>query len=121
MSKQARSGCSAIRWQADTPELAITPCSPRWSVYILRCRDGALYTGIATDVARRLAEHEHGARGSKYLRGRGPFRLVFQAEIGDRALATRAELRIKRLDKRAKERLVGNPAHLHALLDVFSG
>jgi putative endonuclease len=87
---------------------------------MLRCSDGALYTGIATDVGRRLAEHEHGSRGSKYLRGRGPFRLVFEAEIGDRALATRAELRIKRLDKRAKERLVCNPAHLHTLLGVLN-
>lgn len=75
-------------------------------MYVLRCADGTLYTGIATDVARRITEHERGARGSKYLRGRGPFRLVFQAEVGDRALATRAELKIKRLGKRAKERLV---------------
>lgn len=119
MSKPARSGCSAIRWPAATPELAGADRPARWSVYVLRCRDGALYTGIAKDVARRLAEHQHGRKGSKYLRGRGPFRLVFQAEIGDRALATRAELNIKRLDKRTKERLVRNPAHLRSLLDAL--
>ncbi|HET6629213.1 MAG TPA: GIY-YIG nuclease family protein [Woeseiaceae bacterium] len=90
-----------------TPELARRARSPAWSVYVLRCRDGSLYTGIATDVARRIAEHARGPRGAKYLRGRGPFTLVFQAEVGDRAHATRAELALKRLPKPAKERLVG--------------
>jgi putative endonuclease len=90
-----------------TPELKAQARSPGWSVYVLRCLDGSLYTGIATDVERRIAEHERGPKGSKYLRGRGPFTLVFQAEVGDRAHATRAELAIKRLSKPAKERLVG--------------
>lgn len=93
-------------WPAGTPELATGTPPPRFSVYVLRCRDGSLYTGIATDVARRIAEHEHGPRGSKYLRGRGPFTLVLQAEIGDRARATRAELHLKRLPKPAKEHLL---------------
>jgi putative endonuclease len=106
-SKPAPSGCSAIPWPAGTPELATGTPAPRWSVYVLRCRDGSLYTGIATDVARRIAEHEHGPKGAKYLRGRGPFTLVLQAEIGDRAHATRAELKLKRLPKPAKERLLG--------------
>lgn len=78
----------------------------RWSVYILRCGDGSLYTGIATDVARRVAEHETGRKGAKYLRGRAPFSIVFQAEVGDRSAATRVELEIKRLSKAEKERLV---------------
>lgn len=90
---------------------------------MLRCRDGSLYTGIATDVARRVAEHERGPKGSKYLRGRGPFTLVFQAEVGDRAHATRAELAIKRLPKSAKERLVGvGPTHAAEMLqEIASG
>lgn len=100
------SGCSATPWRADTPELASRTPAPRWSVYVLRCRDGSLYTGIATDVARRIAEHERGPKGAKYLRGRGPFTLVLAIEIGDRARATRAELKLKRLPKPAKERLL---------------
>lgn len=107
MSKRALSVCSATPWPAGTPDLDTGATPPRWSVYVLRCRDGSLYTGIATDVARRIAEHEHGPRGAKYLRGRGPFTLVLQAEIGDRAHATRAELNLKRLPKPAKERLLG--------------
>ncbi len=79
---------------------------PRWSVYLLRCRDGTLYTGIATDVARRLAEHrKNSGKGARYLRGRGPLRLVFQRAVGSRSLALRLEHRIKRLPKVQKERL----------------
>jgi len=70
-----------------------------YSVYLVECRDGSLYTGITVDVARRLAEHEQGVKGAKYLRGKGPLKLVFQREIGDRSLASRIESRIKRLPR----------------------
>jgi putative endonuclease len=88
----------------------------RWSIYMLRCGDGTLYTGIATDVPRRIAEHGSGAKGSRYLRGRGPLELVLQSEIGDRSLATRAELRIKRLSRLAKEELIASQGGLRELL-----
>jgi putative endonuclease len=88
----------------------------RWSVYVLRCGDGSLYTGIATDVPRRVAEHGSGAKGARYLRGRGPLQLVLQSEVGDRGLATRAELRIKRLSKYAKEELIASKQGLEELL-----
>ena len=79
-----------------------------WSIYMVRCRTGALYTGIATDVARRLAEHRgKKGRGAKYLRGRGPLRLVFKRAIGSKSLALKLERRIKRLPKRRKEALIG--------------
>jgi putative endonuclease len=83
---------------------------------MLRCGDGSLYTGIATDVSRRVAEHGSGAKGSRYLRGRGPLELVLQSEVGDRSLATRAELRIKRLSKYAKEALIASNDGLRELL-----
>jgi putative endonuclease len=89
----------------------------RWSVYMLRCGDGSLYTGIAMDVSRRIAEHEDGTRGARYLRGRGPLVLVFQSEVGDRSLATRAEVRIKRLGRRAKEEFIASPRGIGRLLD----
>jgi putative endonuclease len=79
----------------------------RWSVYVIRCRDRSLYTGIATDVARRFAEHQKGGgKGAKYLSGRGPLRLVFQHTVGSRSRALKVEYRIKRLTKAKKERLV---------------
>ena len=78
-----------------------------WHVYVVRARDGSLYTGIATDVERRMAEHRGaGPRGAKYLRGRTPFRLTFHRPIGSRALALKVEQRIKRLPRREKERLL---------------
>jgi len=94
--------------------------SPVWHLYIVRTRDGSLYTGIATNVARRLTEHRaRGARGAKYLRGRGPFRLVLHRRIGDRALALRVERRVKRLPKLAKETLVASRPARRRLLGML--
>lgn len=76
-----------------------------WTVYLLRRADGALYTGVTTDVERRLGEHEAG-RGAKALRGKGPLEVVFQREVEDRSAALRAEARIKRLSRTQKEELV---------------
>ena len=78
-----------------------------YSLYILRCGDGSLYTGIALDVARRLEEHRQGVRGAKYLRGRTPVELVFQQPAGDRAAAQRLEHRVKSLSRAEKEALIG--------------
>ncbi len=76
-----------------------------WSLYLLRRADGALYTGIALDVAKRLADHE-GGRGARSLRGRGPLALVFAQRVGTHGAALRLEARIKRLKKADKERIV---------------
>ena len=76
-----------------------------WYVYIVRCRDGSLYTGIATDVDRRLAEHEIN-KGSKYLRGRGPLKLVLKRRIGEKGRALKIERKIKDLSRQEKEQLI---------------
>jgi putative endonuclease len=100
---------------------ANSPAAP-WSVYVLRRSDGALYTGIATDVTRRLAEHEAGVgRGSKALRGRGPLTLVFAREVGGRGLATRIEGRIKRLSKERKERWIHDGTLIDRILSTLPG
>ena len=78
-----------------------------WHVYLVRTRHGSLYTGVATDVARRLVEHEGaGGRGAKYLRYKGPLQLVYEMKIGDRALALKVERSVKKLSKDQKERIV---------------
>ena len=77
----------------------------KWYLYIVRCRHGSLYTGIATDVERRFSEHQ-ACRGAKYLRGRGPLKLVFKKLIGKRDLALKAERLIKKLPKIKKEKLI---------------
>ena len=89
-----------------------------YNVYILRCADGSLYTGIAVDVARRLDEHRHGARGAKYLRGRLPAELVFECPAGDRAAAQRLERRVKRLSKPQKEAIVAGALRVDRLGDA---
>ena len=91
--------------------------SLEFSLYIVRCADGSLYTGIATDVARRVAEHEAGRRGAKFMRGKGPFALVFQEVVGDRARASRCEHRVKQLSRLRKLDLVERRLSLTALLD----
>ena len=78
-----------------------------WTVYILRCGDGTLYTGITDDLPRRLAAHRAG-RGAKYTRGRGPLTLVYREEQPDRAAASRREWAIKRLTRAEKEALAAS-------------
>lgn len=77
-----------------------------WYVYLVRTAAGALYTGISTDTARRLTEHESGARGARSLRGKGPLQLVFQIEAGTRSSASTLEARIKKLSRKQKLELV---------------
>ena len=77
-----------------------------WHLYILRCRDGSLYTGITTDVEKRLEAHRSG-RGAKYTRGRGPLELVYREECGTHSVALKREIEIKRLTREQKQALIG--------------
>jgi uncharacterized protein (TIGR02453 family) len=80
-----------------------------WAVYLVRCADGSLYTGVATDVARRVAEHNAGT-GARYTRARRPVVLVHQEPAPDRPAALRREYALKQLPRPLKERLArGEP------------
>ena len=81
----------------------------KWFVYILRCGDGSLYTGVSDDVSRRLAAHQAG-RGAKYTRGRGPLELLYTEEQPNHGAALRREMRIKALTRREKLALCGLPS-----------
>ena len=76
-----------------------------WTVYLARCRDGSLYTGVTTDPERRLAEHNSGCGGS-YTRSRIPIVMVYWESANDRSGAQRRERAIKRLSHAQKEELV---------------
>lgn len=78
-----------------------------WKLYMLRCGDGSLYTGITTDLEKRLEAHRIG-KGAKYTRGRGPLELVYQEECGDHSRALKRELEIKALARVQKEELLRN-------------
>ncbi|MGH7457107.1 MAG: GIY-YIG nuclease family protein [bacterium] len=82
--------------------------SSQWLVYILRCRDGSLYTGITNDLAKRLQAHRDGV-ASRYTRSRLPVKLVYLESAANRSAATKRELAIKRMKRAQKERLWGNP------------
>jgi putative endonuclease len=79
----------------------------RWQVYIVRCADGTLYTGVAIDVTKRVAEH-NGARanGARYTRARRPVKLVYQEKAANRSAACRREYRIKQMSRREKFALI---------------
>lgn len=88
-----------------------------YTLYILRCSDGTLYTGIACDVPSRLDEHRSGTRGAKYLRGRSPVALVYQCSVGDRSKAQRIEYYVKRLAKKDKLDLIAGRRELPGASD----
>lgn len=81
-----------------------------WYVYIVRCRDNSLYTGIARDLERRLTEHNEGNRGARYTRSRRPVELVYQETHPDRSTALRREYEIKQLSARQKRVLIASCA-----------
>lgn len=78
-----------------------------WQLYIVRTAAGALYTGITTDVTRRVNQHQSG-RGARALRGKGPLDLVFHCDAGDRANASRLEYQVKQLTRQKKLLLVAS-------------
>ena len=81
-----------------------------WKLYILRCGDGTLYTGITVDVAHRFQMHQSG-KGAKYTRGRGPLELVYMEECGTHSDALQREIAIKRLSRQEKMKLMQKTKH----------
>ena len=78
-----------------------------WFLYLIRCKNGKLYTGITTDVERRFAEHKsNDKRGSKYLRGKAPLTLVMKKKIASKSMALKIEAKVKKLSKIKKEMFI---------------
>ncbi len=89
----------------------------KWFLYIIRGKDSSLYTGITTDVARRFLEHQSdNGKGAKYLQGRSPLALVYQAEIGSQSEALRIEYLVKKTSKNLKEKLVSEQLDVRKIL-----
>jgi predicted GIY-YIG superfamily endonuclease len=81
-----------------------------WLIYILRCREGSLYTGITNDLAKRLQAHQEG-KASRYTRSRLPVKLVYLESAANRSAAMRRERMIKRMNRRQKIFLIGRTFH----------
>jgi putative endonuclease len=77
-----------------------------WYVYIIRCRDNSYYTGITTDLTRRIDEHNSSKKGARYTRPRRPVELVYSEQAASRSMATRRESQIKKLSPSAKRLLI---------------
>ena len=78
-----------------------------WHVYMIRCSDGTLYTGITTDLKRRFSQH-NGQQGARYFRGRDPERIVYLESGHDRSSASQREAAIKKMRRAEKELLIGS-------------
>lgn len=78
-----------------------------WYLYIIRCANSHLYTGITTDISRRFAEHQAGgAKSAKYLKGKGPLTLVYTEQLTDRSEASKREIVIKKHSRQQKLLLI---------------
>ena len=87
---------------------APAPTPSPWYVYILRCADGSLYSGVTTDLDRRVREHNAGAAGARYTRSRRPVEMAYSECLPDRARALRREYEVKQMDRAAKLRLLAS-------------
>ena len=90
----------------------------KWSLYLVRTAKGSLYTGVSTDVKRRLSEHENKDKknkGAKALRGKGPLTLVFKIVVGNKSDALMLEYKTKQLSRIDKERLISCTTELEEL------
>lgn len=77
-----------------------------WFIYMLRCSDNSLYTGITTDIERRVMEHNTLKTGAKYTKSRRPVTLVYHEQVGSKSLASKKECELKKLTKQQKEALI---------------
>ena len=82
-----------------------------WFVYMLRCRDNSIYTGITNNLNKRIRAHMSG-NGSKYLRGRLPVELIYKEDFLNRSTASKREIEVKKLKKKEKELLIKSAKQL---------
>ena len=78
-----------------------------WIVYILKCSDGSLYTGITNNIENRVKAHQNG-KGAEYTKGRGPFTIIYQERYISRSTASKREIEIKNLNHKEKLKLKSN-------------
>jgi len=88
-----------------------------WWVYFVRCEDGTLYAGVASDLQRRLREHNGGKRGAKYTAARLPITLAQAWQVPDRSAALRLEAVLKKCDRLEKQGLIEDPGKIYALAE----
>jgi len=89
-----------------------------WHIYIIRCKDNSLYTGVTIDIKRRFDEHQNDPKkGAKYLKGKKPLSLVWHKKIGSKQKAMQLEWKIKQLPKHKKELIVQKKLSINKLFN----
>ena len=78
----------------------------RWWMYVARCSDNTLYTGITTDTSRRINEHNRTKKGARYTRSRRPVKLIYEIELDSQSSALRSEIRFKKLSRSEKIQVI---------------
>ena len=81
-----------------------------WHVYMVRCSDGTLYTGIAKDLEKRIEAHNSGKDGARYTRSRRPVKLVYSEEAGSKSTAAKLEYKIKQMPRAKKMEMINSEA-----------
>ena len=81
-----------------------------WYVYMVRCNDGTLYTGITNDLEKRIAAHNSGKDGARYTRSRRPVKLVFSEEVDSKSTAAKLEYKIKKMTRAKKKEMINSEA-----------
>ena len=92
--------------------IGIGSMQSNWCLYVLLCADGTYYTGVTTDVARRLKEHNALSTGAKYTKTRRPVELIYSTAFKDRSSAQKAEYKFKRLTRKQKEKVINESRRL---------
>jgi len=79
-----------------------------WYVYMVRCNDGTLYTGITNDLEKRIEAHNSGKDGARYTRSRRPVKLVYSEEAGSKSNAAKLEYKIKKMTRAKKMEMINS-------------
>ena len=110
--------CIFAAFQPATKPEGQSTIETAWYLYLVQCHDSSIYTGITTDIERRFEEHcSGGKKAARYLRGKGPLKLVFQEKVGDKGSALKLEYRVKQLPRPKKLALIKGTLRLKELRD----
>lgn len=106
-----------LRWVL-VEDISKDPMGDEWYMYVLECNDGTYYTGITTDVKRRLYEHNNTGKAAKYVRARRPATVIYSIDFENRSIAAKAEYRFKRLSREEKAKVIYGHTDIKAVLKL---
>lgn len=106
-----------LRWVL-IEDISRDPMGDEWYMYVLECSDGTFYTGITTDVKRRLYEHNNTSKGAKYVKARRPAAVIYSTDFENRSAAAKAEYKFKKLTRPQKANIIYGHTDIRAALKL---